>query len=76
MGPVEHMFPDLASKIKTQFVVFRHEVDYEVDPAEDRVIEVGYSVCSEEHDTITIFQFLKKHRNQLVASDILLRVLF
>ena len=47
-----------------------------MDPAEDRVIEVGHSVCGEEHDTIAIFQFTKEHRDQLVASDILLRALF
>ncbi len=45
-------------------------------PAEDRVIEVGNSVCGEEHDTIAIFQFAKEHRDQLVASDIRLRALF
>ena len=47
-----------------------------MDPAEDRVIEVGNSVYGEEYDTIAIFQFAKEYRDQLVASDIRLRALF
>lgn len=47
-----------------------------MDPAEDRVIEVGNPICDKEHSTIAIFQFAKEHRDQLVASDIRLRALF
>jgi len=48
----------------------------EMNSAENRVIEVENSICDEKHDIIAIFQFAKKHRDQLVASDIRLRALF
>lgn len=48
----------------------------EINSVENRVIEVENSICDKKHDIIAIFQFAKKHRNQLVASDIRLRALF
>jgi len=44
--------------------------------AENRIIEVGNSICNKKYNIIAIFQFAKKYRDQLVASDIRLRALF
>lgn len=46
-----------------------------MDSAEDRFIEVGDSVCGEEHDTIAVFQVAEEHRHELVATDIFRRAL-
>ena len=43
-----------------------------MDPAEDRFVEVGDSICDEKHDTLAIFKFAKEDGNQLIASDIVL----
>lgn len=47
-----------------------------MNPAEDRFVEVGHSVRGQKHDTLTIFDFAKEHRDKLVARDIVLRALF
>lgn len=53
-------------------MVFLHEMD----SAEDRVIEAGYSVYGKKNDTMAKLQFAKEHRDQLIASNILRRALF
>jgi len=46
-----------------------------MDPAQNRYIKMRYPVCSEEKNSLAVFQFAEEHRDKTVASEIIGRTL-
>ncbi len=48
-------------------MIFQHEIN----SAENHFIKVANMIDGQKHDIVAVFQFVKKHRDQLVTTDIL-----
>jgi hypothetical protein len=46
-----------------------------MDSAQNRYIKMRYPVCSEEKNSLAVFQFAEEHRDKAVASEIIGRTL-
>ena len=69
---MEKVPSDLLSRVEPECIVLQHEMD----PAEDRFVEIRNSVGGQEQNAFAVFQHAKEHRDKLIATEVLLGALF